>query len=86
VSLRHLGVFTNRALVGAVALTAALQVLLVSFPFLRNLLGLQPLTAAQWLLVIAIALTYLVVVELDKALHRRATAPGQTPTAVPQGG
>ena len=28
-SLRHLGVFTNRALVGAVGLTAALQVLLI---------------------------------------------------------
>ena len=74
VSLRHLGILTNRALVGAVALTAALQVLLVSIPFVRDLLGLKPLNAAQWLLVIAIALTYLGVVELDKALHRRATA------------
>ena len=41
---------------------------------MRDLLGLEPLNAAHWLLVIAIALTYLVVVELDKALHRRATA------------
>ena len=73
VSLRDLGILTNRALVGAVALTAALQVLLVAVPFPRNLFGLQSLTAAQWLLVIAVALTYLVVVELDKALHRRAT-------------
>ena len=83
VSLRDLGIFTNRALVGAVALTAALQVLLVSVPLLRNRLGLQPLTAAQWLLVTAVALTYLVVLELDKALHRRATASGPTAPAVP---
>lgn len=73
VSLRRLGVFSNLALVGAVALTVALQVVLVAVPFPRDLLGLQPLTAAQWLLVVGIALTYLVVVEFDKALHSRAT-------------
>jgi Cation transporting ATPase, C-terminus len=71
-----LGVLTNRALVGAVALTAALQELLIAVPFLRGLVGLEPLTASQWLLVAGIALSYLVVVEVDKALHRRATAAG----------
>ena len=74
VSLRRLGVFSNLALVGAVTLTVALQVLLVVVPFPRELLGLEPLSAAQWLLVAGIAAAYLVVVELDKALHRRATA------------
>jgi Ca2+-transporting ATPase len=72
VSLRRLGVFSNLPLVGAVALTVALQVLLVVAPFPRDLLGLEPLTAGQWLLVAGIALTYLAVVELDKALHNRA--------------
>ena len=71
VSLRRLGVFTNRALVGAVALTVALQVLLVSVAPLRELLGLRPMSAAHWLLVIAIALAYLAAVELDKVLQRR---------------
>ena len=85
VSLRRLGVFTNRALIGAVALTVALQVLLVAVPFLRDVLGLQPLTAAQWLLVTAIALAYFVVVELDKALHRRSTASAPEAPAVTQG-
>jgi hypothetical protein len=33
---------------------------------------LEPLTAGQWLLAAGIALTYLAVVELDKALHIRA--------------
>jgi Ca2+-transporting ATPase len=78
VSLRALGVLTNRALVGAVALTVALQIVLVCVPFLRDLLGLQPLAAAHWLLVTAIALVYLAVVELDKALRRHAAAPGPT--------
>jgi hypothetical protein len=77
-----LGVFTNRARVGAVALTAALQVLLVAVPFLRGLVGLEPLTASQWLLVAGIALTYLVAVEVDKALHRRSRAAGPTAHAL----
>jgi hypothetical protein len=70
VSLRPLGVFGNRALIGAAALTAALQVAVVSIPFARDLLALQMLSAARWMLVIA--LTYLAVVELDKAFQRRA--------------
>jgi P-type Ca2+ transporter type 2C len=70
VSLRRLGIFTNRALVGAVALTAALQVLLVAVPLSRDVLGLESLDAGQWLLVAGIALAYLGLVELDKALHR----------------
>jgi Ca2+-transporting ATPase len=82
VSLRRLGPFTNRALVGAVALTAVLQVVLVAVPFLRDLLGLEPLAAAEWLLVAGIALAYLVVVELDKALHRRRAAPARSGNAL----
>jgi Ca2+-transporting ATPase len=76
VSLWRLGVFTNRTLVGAVALTAGLQVVLVAVPFLRDLLDLEPLTAWHWLLVVGIALAYLTVVELDKALQRRARHGG----------
>jgi Ca2+-transporting ATPase len=71
VSLRRLGPFTNRALVGAVALTVALQILLVVVPFARDLIGLEPLAAGHWLLVVALAIAYLGVVEIDKAIHRR---------------
>ena len=71
-TVRRRGVFMNRALVGAVALTVTLQVLLISVAPLRDLLGLRPLAAAHWLLVIAIALAYLTAVELDKAHQRRA--------------
>jgi Ca2+-transporting ATPase len=71
-SLRRLGVFSNRALVAAVALTGTLQILLVVVPFPRDLLGLEPLAAGHWLLASAIAIGYLGVVEVDKALQRRA--------------
>lgn len=72
VPLRRLGVVSNRPLVGAVALTTALQTQLVTVEPVRSLLGLRSLQPAHWLLVVAIALTYLVLLELDKALrHRR---------------
>ena len=71
VSLWRLGPFTNRALVGAVAATVALQVLLVVLPFARDILSLEPLAAAHWLLVVGTAFAYLVVVELDEAIRRR---------------
>jgi Ca2+-transporting ATPase len=74
VSLRRLGLLTNRSLVAAVALTVALQVLLVVVPFARDVVGLEPLAAEHWLLVVAIAVAYLVVVEVDKAVHRRRAA------------
>ncbi len=70
-SLRRLGFFTNRSLVGAVALTVALQVLLVVTPFLRDVLELEPLQPWQWALVVAVALAYLSVVELEKWISRR---------------
>jgi Ca2+-transporting ATPase len=71
VSLRRLGPFTNRALVGAVALTVALQVLLVVVPVARDVLDLEPLDAAQWLLVTGIAVAYLAIVELEKWIANR---------------
>ena len=70
VSLWRLGPLTNRALVGAVAVTVALQVLLVVVPFARDVLGLRPLQPGHWLLVAGIALAYLAVVEADKGLRR----------------
>ena len=76
VSLWRLGPFTNRALVGAVALTIVLQVALVVVPFARDVIGLEPLGAEHWLLIVAIAIGYLAVVEIDKAIHGRwRTAP-----------
>jgi Ca2+-transporting ATPase len=65
-SLRRLGLFGNRALVGAVALTVALQVALVVVPFLRGVFDLEPLDAGHWLLVVATAVVYAVAVELEK--------------------
>ncbi|MCW2666499.1 MAG: ATPase, P-type (transporting), superfamily, subfamily [Frankiales bacterium] len=69
-SLRRLGLLTNRALVAAVALTAALQVLLVTVPVAREVLGLAPMAARHWALAVGIALLYVVFIEAHKALRR----------------
>jgi magnesium-transporting ATPase (P-type) len=73
VSLRRLGPLSNRSLVGAVALTVALQILLVALPVTRDLLGLEPLDATHWGFAIAIALALAFVdIDIDKAILRRA--------------
>ena len=74
--LWRLGVLSNRALVGAVALTVVLQVVLVAVPPVRDLLGLVPLTAAHWLLVVVTALAYLAAIEVDKAVQRVRSSSG----------
>jgi P-type Ca2+ transporter type 2C len=71
-SLRRLGLLTNRPLVAAVALTVALQVLLVVTPWARDVFGLRSLEPAHWLLAVGIALTYLGAVELEKWFSRRS--------------
>ncbi|MCU1693891.1 MAG: ATPase, P-type (transporting), superfamily, subfamily [Frankiales bacterium] len=72
-SLRHLGLLGNRALLAAVALTVALQVLLVSVPPVRDLLGLTALAPRHWALASGVALAYLAAIEVDKALQRGPT-------------
>jgi len=65
---------TNRSLVVAVAVTVALQVLLVVTPALRDILSLEPLDPAHWALIVAIALTYLVAIEVEKWTTNRRPA------------
>jgi Ca2+-transporting ATPase len=70
-SILRLGLFGNRALLGAVALTAALQVLLVVVPALRDLFDLRALDVGHWLLVVGIAVAYAAAVEVEKWATRR---------------
>jgi hypothetical protein len=45
--------------------------------FARDVVGLEPLATEHWLLVLSIALGYLVIVEIGKAIHSRASAGAQ---------
>ena len=69
--LVELGLFTNRPLLGAVAVTLALQMAVVYVPFLQNIFATQALTVGQLLLSLALSSVVFVVVELAKLLKRR---------------
>jgi magnesium-transporting ATPase (P-type) len=64
--------FTNPLLWGAIALSLALQILVVYVPFLNTAFGTASLGADQWLLCVALASTVLWADELRKLVSRRA--------------
>jgi magnesium-transporting ATPase (P-type) len=67
--------FTNRFLWGAVALSLALQVLVVQTPFLNDAFATTPLSAGEWLVCFALASVVLWAVELKKLVERRLRGP-----------
>ncbi|MFN3218890.1 MAG: cation-translocating P-type ATPase [Acidimicrobiales bacterium] len=64
------GLFTNRLLWGAIALSLALQVLVVHLPALNEAFETTGLSVGQWLLCTALASTVLVVDEVKKLALR----------------
>ena len=70
-SLRRLGLFTNRPLVGAVALHRRTAGAARCRALPRDVLGLDPLEPSHWVLVVGIALAYLGAVELEKWISQR---------------
>jgi Ca2+-transporting ATPase len=67
--------FTNRWLWGAVAVSLALQVLVVYVPFLQRAFGTVGLTARDWALCVGVASTVLWLREGSKLMALRAGAP-----------
>jgi Ca2+-transporting ATPase len=55
------GVFRNRALVLAVAISFMLQLAVIYLPFLQSVFGTVPLNASDWLIVLGIASTGLLI-------------------------
>ncbi len=80
-SLRALGLGSNRPLLAAVIGTLALQLLVVYWAPLQNLLTAEPLSALELLIVLVASTGVLIAVEVEKAVRRRhaaeppATAP-----------
>ena len=64
------GLFTNRWLWAAIALSLLLQLLVVHIPLLNRAFGTTPLTAADWALCAALASAVLWADELKKLLAR----------------
>jgi P-type Ca2+ transporter type 2C len=69
------GLFTNRWLWAAIALSLLLQVLVVHAPLLNRAFSTTPLTAGDWALCAALASSVLWADELKKLLLRRASRP-----------
>lgn len=65
-----MGIFTNKYLVGALALGIGLQLLVINVPLLQQAFRLQPLAAIDWVLVIALGLIPLFLNEMVKIVIR----------------
>ena len=70
-SLFHIGLFSNKYLLGAVLLTFLLQMATLYVPFLNPIFRTQPLTGSELLLVIAVSTVVFFAVELEKFFWRR---------------
>jgi Ca2+-transporting ATPase len=70
-SVFKIGLFSNRAMLGAVGLTAGLQLLLIYVPFLNDFFGTVPLSLPQLLLCYSAAIVTFAYVELDKWIFER---------------
>lgn len=67
-----LGLLSNHWLLGGVALTVVLQLAFTYSPAMNTLFGTAPLEAGTWLTILAIATVAWTVIELEKAIRRRA--------------
>lgn len=69
-SIFQVGIFTNKALIGAIIVGFLLQIIVISVPFLATAFGVHGLPLNDWLLVIGFSLVPLVVNEIIKLLTR----------------
>jgi Ca2+-transporting ATPase len=83
-SLRHslwsIGVFRNGWLWLGIVGVLLLQAAITHLPLLNRIFQTAPLGATEWLRIAAAGLTSLLVVEAWKALQRRLTRPGSSPS------
>ena len=70
-SLFQIGLFSNKALLGAVLLTFVLQLGAIYLPFMQNFLKTEPLSLAELLISLGLSTVVFWAVELQKLLIRR---------------
>lgn len=71
VSLFRLGLFSNKPLLVAVALTTVLQVALLYIPFLQKVFGTEALGGTDFVVAVVLALVVFCAVEFEKRLSLR---------------
>ncbi|MBM7581923.1 Ca2+-transporting ATPase [Caldicoprobacter guelmensis] len=72
-SIFRIGFLTNRYVVGAVVVSALLQISVMVVPFLSDVFNVAPLSLRQWMWVVVLALARLAVVEIVKLLGYNTT-------------
>ena len=79
-----IGLFANKAMVGALGLTFLLQLMIIYVPFFNDLFRTQPLTWAELGLTLAVSGIVFWAVELQKLVGRRREGrPAPAPTLTP---
>ncbi len=67
----HVGMLSNRWLLGGLTVQAVLQIAITYLPVMNSMFRTAPIGAETWLAVFAIALGASMVVGLDKRLRQR---------------
>jgi Ca2+-transporting ATPase len=75
-SLFTIGLFSNMALFGAVALTFVLQMATVYVPYLNGIFKTEPLSSGELLLVLALSSGVFIAVEIEKLIKRVSATRG----------
>ena len=70
-SLFHIGVFSNRAMNKAFLVGLVMQLAVLCLPPLQGIFSTTNLNVVEWVVVLLLALTPLVICEIVKAVHRR---------------
>jgi cation-transporting ATPase F len=70
-SVWHVGVFSNRWIIGGVAVQALGQLAITYLPFMNTIFHTAPITVDAWGRIFAIAAAATVVVAIDKRLRRK---------------
>jgi Ca2+-transporting ATPase len=73
-SIFSLGLFSNKALIGAVSLTFVLQMMVVYLPPLQQIFGTQALTLNELAYSLGLSVVVLFAVEIEKWVRRRKSA------------
>ncbi|GAB2699398.1 ATPase [Hymenobacter frigidus] len=81
-SIFSIGLLSNKPLLGAVALTAALHLMILYTPFFNDLFSTQPLTWTELGLTVVVSSVVFWAVELQKLISRRREQPAEQPPAV----
>jgi Ca2+-transporting ATPase len=82
-TMPELGLFTNPALLGAIAVSCLLQLSVVTLPFARPLFETAAHLGSEWLLLLALALAPVTVIEVAKLVQARLRPPTDLDQTVP---